>query len=353
MTENLPPGIRGELNRWFLEVKAGVFVGKVTARVRERLWTKICRSATRGGCVLVKAAQNEQGFDFALFGDTSRQVVDFDGLRLVRFPRPSVDSDSGEEVGAGAGRDAGRDAGVEAKVEVELEVDTEVGAKAGAEVEVEADHAPGTGVGTRPSPGAAPDAHGVPDAPDFHDASDASDASDAPKSADQPGPSHLPSLPAPPTFPPDDDRTPSDVTDVEWLHVSAPAGAALPPTEYCGKWLVFGPADFVDQFWERVKQATREGRLGPAAKVSTARPSPRATSDARVVAVYTRDARDLADVSRVREELRKMGVTRKIPYKLEADSQAGRYSEPERGGGRATRGTRGTGRGRRISLYYE
>ncbi len=35
--EKVPAGLRGELTRWLLELKAGVFVGKVSAMVRERL----------------------------------------------------------------------------------------------------------------------------------------------------------------------------------------------------------------------------------------------------------------------------------------------------------------------------
>ena len=38
--ERVPPGLRGELTRWFLEPQAGVFVGRVSAAVRERLWEK-------------------------------------------------------------------------------------------------------------------------------------------------------------------------------------------------------------------------------------------------------------------------------------------------------------------------
>ena len=36
--ERVPQSLRGELTRWLLELKAGVFVGRVSAMVRERLW---------------------------------------------------------------------------------------------------------------------------------------------------------------------------------------------------------------------------------------------------------------------------------------------------------------------------
>ena len=40
--DNASAKLRGELTKWLLEVKPGVFVGKVSAMVRERLWDKIC-----------------------------------------------------------------------------------------------------------------------------------------------------------------------------------------------------------------------------------------------------------------------------------------------------------------------
>ena len=44
LLERVSPSLRGELTRWLLEPKAGVFVGNVSALVREKLWTKACKS---------------------------------------------------------------------------------------------------------------------------------------------------------------------------------------------------------------------------------------------------------------------------------------------------------------------
>ena len=35
------PGLRGELTRWMIEPQAGVFVGNLSGRVRDRLWEKV------------------------------------------------------------------------------------------------------------------------------------------------------------------------------------------------------------------------------------------------------------------------------------------------------------------------
>lgn len=84
--ECVSPGLRGELTRWLLELKAGVFVGRVSAMVRERLWSKVCAEAGTGGCILVYTTNTQQGFCMVCSGRTSRKVEDFDGLQLVRVP---------------------------------------------------------------------------------------------------------------------------------------------------------------------------------------------------------------------------------------------------------------------------
>ncbi len=84
--ENAKPGLRGQLTRWMLEVKAGVYVGTLSSRVREKLWAMVRSRNSRGGCVLIARARNEQGFIIETHGDTSRQVLDIDGLTLIAKP---------------------------------------------------------------------------------------------------------------------------------------------------------------------------------------------------------------------------------------------------------------------------
>ena len=36
-----PAGLRGDLTRWLLEIAPGIFVGHISARVRERLWLRV------------------------------------------------------------------------------------------------------------------------------------------------------------------------------------------------------------------------------------------------------------------------------------------------------------------------
>ena len=82
--ERVPPGLRGELTRWLLEAKAGVFVGGVSALVREKLWLRACASIGGGAGMLIYPADTEQGFAIRFWGKTSHTVADFDGLFLIR-----------------------------------------------------------------------------------------------------------------------------------------------------------------------------------------------------------------------------------------------------------------------------
>lgn len=84
--ERVPPGLRGELTRWLLEPKSGVFVGRVSAMVREKLWDKACAHAREGGCLMIHNSDNEQGYQVRSWGKTARSIEDFEGLFLVRIP---------------------------------------------------------------------------------------------------------------------------------------------------------------------------------------------------------------------------------------------------------------------------
>jgi CRISPR-associated protein Cas2 len=86
--ERVPTGLRGELTRWMLEVKAGVFVGTLSADVRERLWKRITERVKVGAAYVIHAAQTEQRFLIRSHGPTNRSVVDYDGLQLIRVPTP-------------------------------------------------------------------------------------------------------------------------------------------------------------------------------------------------------------------------------------------------------------------------
>ncbi|CAI0895804.1 putative ssRNA endonuclease [Serratia entomophila] len=85
VTENVPPRLRGRLAVWLLEVRAGVYVGDTSRKVREMIWQQISVLADEGNVVMAWATNNESGFDFQTWGENRREPVDLDGLRLVSF----------------------------------------------------------------------------------------------------------------------------------------------------------------------------------------------------------------------------------------------------------------------------
>lgn len=85
VTENVPDRLRGRLAIWLLQVRAGVYIGNVSARVREMIWEQCLFFVEDGSIVMGWATNTESGFDFQTLGKNRRIPVDMDGLRLVSF----------------------------------------------------------------------------------------------------------------------------------------------------------------------------------------------------------------------------------------------------------------------------
>jgi CRISPR-associated protein Cas2 len=83
--ENAPPRLRGRLAVWLLEIRAGVYVGDYSAKVRDYLWKQVEFGIEDGNAVMIWRTNNEAGFDFITLGKNRRIPVDFDGTKLVSF----------------------------------------------------------------------------------------------------------------------------------------------------------------------------------------------------------------------------------------------------------------------------
>lgn len=73
------------IKRGVLEVRAGVYVGDTSKRIREMIWQQISQLAGCGNVVMAWATNTESGFEFQTWGENRRIPVDLDGLRLVSF----------------------------------------------------------------------------------------------------------------------------------------------------------------------------------------------------------------------------------------------------------------------------
>jgi CRISPR-associated protein Cas2 len=73
-----------------IEPKAGIFLGRITARLRDKLWEKAVAGSKGGACLQAWSSPGEQGFVVRTHGDTSRKIMDFEGLSLVAIPRQNT-----------------------------------------------------------------------------------------------------------------------------------------------------------------------------------------------------------------------------------------------------------------------
>ena len=80
-----PISLRGDLTKWLLEINTGVFVGRVSARVRDNLWDRVVKNVKNGRATLVYSTNNEQHMDFRIH-HSENEIIDFDGLKLVMKP---------------------------------------------------------------------------------------------------------------------------------------------------------------------------------------------------------------------------------------------------------------------------
>lgn len=83
---NCPPKLRGDLTKWLFEIHTGVYVGRVSAKVREMLWSRVCQNIKDGQAVMVYSFANEQHLEFRTH-NTEWKIRDFDGIKLMMRPK--------------------------------------------------------------------------------------------------------------------------------------------------------------------------------------------------------------------------------------------------------------------------
>lgn len=97
-----PVGLRGHLTRWLLEISPGVFVGKVSSRVRDLMWVRVIEMVRSGRAIMVFRADNEQGLDFKVHHH-NWHPVDYDGVQLMLRPADPENPDEAVQKAGGRG----------------------------------------------------------------------------------------------------------------------------------------------------------------------------------------------------------------------------------------------------------
>ena len=85
VTENVPPRLRGYLAKWLLEIRAGVYIGDYSVKVRDMLWENVKNEIEEGNAILAWSTNNEAGYAFDTFGKNRRIPFSIDGFPLISF----------------------------------------------------------------------------------------------------------------------------------------------------------------------------------------------------------------------------------------------------------------------------
>jgi CRISPR-associated protein Cas2 len=72
------------MSRLTIELRPGVFVGNIGRRVREKLWKKIVED-WKASSLMIYTTNNEQGYAALSNGDTTREIVEVEGMVLTQF----------------------------------------------------------------------------------------------------------------------------------------------------------------------------------------------------------------------------------------------------------------------------
>jgi hypothetical protein len=120
---------------------------------------------------------------------------------------------------------------------------------------------------------------------------------------------------------------PSTTTNDYWLWTEDPARVPGDP-DTSGKWQVYVQREYVDEAWATIASMVEAGRLGPAAKVSTAKENPNSSSGPglHVIIVYAANWRDLDDLHHILRSLRDAGLAQGwVHFKRDLETRSGAY----------------------------
>lgn len=104
----------------------------------------------------------------------------------------------------------------------------------------------------------------------------------------------------------DSTAMPSEMSAVYWIEVKCPLPMPA-PTPRSGEFRLMTQAGQMDADWQRIRQATLEGRLGYKSKVSTVPAHDTSDPQARTICIRTYDSADTADLARISTTLAELG----------------------------------------------
>ncbi len=81
--QKTPAALKGELSRWLFEATPGLYIGHVSAMVRDKLWEKCANNKSAGSVFQAWSTNTEQHFAMRIVGSEKIRVIDYEGLQFV------------------------------------------------------------------------------------------------------------------------------------------------------------------------------------------------------------------------------------------------------------------------------
>jgi CRISPR-associated protein Cas2 len=81
-TAAIPEHLRGYAGRFLQQTGPNLYVGKMSRRVADRLWDRLCETSGTGSLVMITSARNDAGFEVRLHQVAGTILVDMDGIVL-------------------------------------------------------------------------------------------------------------------------------------------------------------------------------------------------------------------------------------------------------------------------------
>ncbi|MBE4719515.1 type I-E CRISPR-associated endoribonuclease Cas2e [Pseudarthrobacter sp. AB1] len=99
VTRAVPDHLRGYIGRFLTEVVPGVFVGRTSRAVADRIWERTSLAVEDGASAIVLTdASREQGYEIRTAGSEPPNILDVDGLHLVGLVGPLIGREKTEGV---------------------------------------------------------------------------------------------------------------------------------------------------------------------------------------------------------------------------------------------------------------
>ena len=93
-----PQRIRGLISRYCIEIRSGLFIGRLDKRMRLKLWAAIEEAAKPNTtAVMAWSRPSDQGYEFKSIGPNARRPIRIDGIWVVSENKGELAAEENDE----------------------------------------------------------------------------------------------------------------------------------------------------------------------------------------------------------------------------------------------------------------